>query len=126
MTDTEMRPLKDYLNATEEDEVELTFSQVEEILGGIRLNNSAYRYPAWWSNGGQPHSHIWMDAGFKTKKVKIPEQRVTFYRVSASQMFGETRQGRPAPKKEAAPSHRAETHAFGSPEEKVPPLVSVK
>lgn len=120
-----MLPLKEYLNALQEDEVELTFSQVEQILGVRRLNDSAYRYPAWWSNGGQPHSRIWMNAGFKTKKVRIPEQKVTFYRVSASEMYGSS-WGRPAGRKEAAPSTSAGNPIFRSPEEKILPVVSVR
>ena len=126
MKETEMIPLKDYLNALEEDEVELTFSQVEEILGCRRLNDSAYQYPAWWSNGGQPHSQAWMKVGFKTKKVKIPEQKVTFYRVSASEMYGDSRQRRPAMEKKTPPSPGEKQKVSGENRGNAPAEVKVR
>ena len=125
MTNEEMYPLKGYLSALQEDQIEMTFSQVEEVLGGISLDESAYRYTQWWANGGHSHCRAWMDAGFKTKQVKIPQQKVTFYRVSASEKFEGARQGRHVGRKEAAPVPRAEKQVFERPKEKLPSVVSV-
>ena len=42
-------PLRDYLLQQHLREIELTFDQIEEILGGVRLPKSA-ELPQWWAN----------------------------------------------------------------------------
>jgi hypothetical protein len=74
------RPLADYLNAQKADSVTLKFSQVEAILG-FDLPSSC-EYAAWWSNNptNSVMTRVWMDAGWRTKNVRLKDREVTFYR----------------------------------------------
>lgn len=64
------------------DQVQLTFDQVEEIMG-TDLPASAYNHRAWWSNDaiGHSHSQEWLDAGWRTTYVNMTEGKVTFTRI---------------------------------------------
>jgi hypothetical protein len=66
-----------YLEYCGQEEVELTFEQVANIVGG--LPPSAYKYPASWSNGdGSPSfCYGWLNAGF-TAHVDFEKQLATF------------------------------------------------
>ena len=74
-------PLYDYLSASPHDELNMTFDDIEDILGS-RLPDSAYRYPEWWSNNNQTHvqTNSWLEAGYHTKHVDIPRKSLVFYR----------------------------------------------
>jgi hypothetical protein len=65
----------------EQASVELTFAQLESILG-FGLPPSARLYAAWWSNSGGSHvqSHAWLAAGFRTEDVDLAGQTVRFVR----------------------------------------------
>lgn len=54
-------PLQDYLMKAQKDIIELSFSEIEKILG-FALPYSARTYPAWWS--GHYHCNSWRDAGY--------------------------------------------------------------
>jgi hypothetical protein len=64
-----------YLRGINEKSLEMTFIQLEEILG-FKLPKSAYSYSAWWANGGHSHSLTWLDAGYKVKIVSIGEKLI--------------------------------------------------
>ena len=70
--------LTSYLEKCGKDELRLTFSEIESILG-CKLMGSAYKYPALWSNS---ESHTiafgWLNAGYNTRNVDIPNQIVEF------------------------------------------------
>lgn len=70
--------LTSYLEKCGKDELTLTFSEIESILG-YKLMDSAYKYPALWSNS---ESHTiafgWLNAGYNTRNVDIPNQTVEF------------------------------------------------
>lgn len=56
------------------------FAEIEEILGS-RLPESARRYPAWWSNqSGEGHtqSDAWQAVGWRTTKLDLANETVTF------------------------------------------------
>jgi hypothetical protein len=55
--------LTTYLQDRPEPVVELSFSALDRLVGG--LPDSARRHQAWWSNSraSQPHSRFWLDAG---------------------------------------------------------------
>lgn len=75
-------PLHDYLVASSDSILPMSFAEVERILGR-GLPNSARRYPAWWANeqsGTHAHAHSWMDAGWSTRRVDINAATVEFYR----------------------------------------------
>ncbi len=58
-----------------------TFEQIEAILGR-RLPAIARRKHQWWENNSTQHSHAgaWLEAGFLTEHVNIPNETLTFRR----------------------------------------------
>jgi hypothetical protein len=74
-------PLANFLSSLNQQRWQLTFAEVESILG-FSLPPSAYRYPAWWANDATGHSHAaaWLEAGWKTENVDVPGRRVTLVR----------------------------------------------
>lgn len=76
------RPLSAYLEELQQSPVELTFSEVERILGRA-LPASARKHRAWWSNeqsGFHSHARAWMDAGWQVAAVDFNAARVRFGR----------------------------------------------
>ena len=69
-----------YLEKCGKDEIKMSFSEIERIIG-FRLSDSAYTHPAQWSNS-ESHSFAfgWLNAGYLTRQVNIPEQTVEFVR----------------------------------------------
>ena len=59
------------------EEWELSLSDVENILDA-ELPESARQYPAWWANQGRAQSLAWESAGWRTKRVDLKNERVTF------------------------------------------------
>jgi hypothetical protein len=72
-------PLRKHLAGGKLTRWRATFAEVEAVLE-FSLPRSAYTYPAWWSNDATGHSHslAWLDAGWKTQDVDLPNQQVTF------------------------------------------------
>jgi hypothetical protein len=62
-----------------------TFEQIEGILG-FPLPPTARRRPQWWENNPNQHSHAraWLDAGFLTEQVNVPNESLTFRRVNSN------------------------------------------
>ncbi len=73
--------LNHFLKNRSGDEVPMTFAEVEAVLG-FTLPDSARKWPAWWSNNPGTHVGVraWRDAGWRTARVDIPSERVTFVR----------------------------------------------
>lgn len=72
------QPLAEYLAAAGEEQVRLSFSNLEEILG-FSLPESAYTFPAWWSNsGGHTQAKAWGQAGYRVSTVNLKGQSVLF------------------------------------------------
>jgi hypothetical protein len=78
-------PLHDFLLDQRSDRVDLTYSQIEEILGASLPPSSRDHAPMFWANhyGG---THVWatqwMDAGWKVAGNNGAAERVTFVRIS--------------------------------------------
>jgi len=74
-------PLKRFLESRLGPEAPMGFSEVETVLG-FPLPASARQYPAWWSNNVGTHvgARAWREAGWKTSRVDIAGERVTFVR----------------------------------------------
>jgi hypothetical protein len=74
-------PLQRYLARQSGSDLPLTFHDVEAILG-FPLPPSARAHPAWWSNnrGTNVAVKAWRDAGWRTSRVDIGGERVTFVR----------------------------------------------
>ncbi len=67
-----------YLEKSHQNSIRMTFKQIEDVIGEA-LPESAYTYPALWSNS-KSHSIAfgWMDAGYKSQNVSIANQTVEF------------------------------------------------
>lgn len=74
-------PLQEYLRQTGEDEIGLTFSAIEKILG-VSLPATARVQRAWWSNrsSGAVQANAWMLAGYHAEEVDVAKEQVTFRR----------------------------------------------
>jgi hypothetical protein len=72
-------PLRRYLQAEGRSSLELTFEDVERIIGA-RLPASARTHAAWWSNNATGHVNAaaWVSAGFKTERLDLAAQKLTF------------------------------------------------
>jgi len=68
--------LEQYLAMQKDTRIELTFSEIEKIIGDT-LPLSAYKYRAWWANGGHKHSSAWRLAGWRVDGIK-PGKAVVF------------------------------------------------
>jgi hypothetical protein len=70
--------LADYLRAQKSDEVDMTFAQIERIVGG-KLPAS-HRYRSWWSNNSfnSVMTKAWLDAGFESTNVDMKKRTLVF------------------------------------------------
>ena len=66
------RPMQLYFEKCRGHSVTLTYEQFEQILGD-KLPMSAYKYPAWWGNGGHEHADSWLGSGWKVEEVRFGE-----------------------------------------------------
>jgi len=74
-------PLRDYLLTSSKDRVELSFDEIEEIIGAS-LPNSARTHRSWWANN-ERHTQArngWMAAGFLVSNVDLERETVLFVR----------------------------------------------
>ena len=76
--------LTTYLENSNKDILQLTFTEIESILG-VELPESAYKHQALWSNT-ESHSIAfgWMKAGYNTKNVDIPNETIEFIKVGSA------------------------------------------
>jgi len=87
-------PLYDYLRRSGQDELTLTFVEMETILGAD-LPPSARTRRGWWSNrsGGSLQASAWMEAGYHVEDLDLEQEQVTFrkpIRVYKVQRVGDT------------------------------------
>ena len=63
-----------YLEKCGMDEVKMTFSEIEKIIGR-ELPATAYKKREWWSNNDRTHtqSAAWSDVGYKTCDIILGE-----------------------------------------------------
>ena len=74
-------PLFDHIRRQRTDEITLTLSEIEQLLGG-RLPSSARTQRAWWSNRsrGAVQATAWMGAGYHVKAFDLETEQVTFHK----------------------------------------------
>lgn len=79
--DSRYTPLAAHLQSQAGDRDELTFAQIETIIGA-QLPAHARKHPSWWANDsvGHVHSRQWLQVGWRMLNVNISEEKVTFYR----------------------------------------------
>src|SRR2546429_5846217 len=75
-------PLEHFLKKQRTKRWRVAFREIEAMLG-FKLPQSAFKYPAWWSNDETGHSHAkaWLDAGWRTEEVDLEGRKLTFARV---------------------------------------------
>ena len=70
--------LTTYLENTGKDEIKMTFSEIEHIIG-FKLHKSAYSYPAQWANTeSQSFPFAWMNAGYLSEQLDLNAQSIVF------------------------------------------------
>jgi hypothetical protein len=79
-------PLGSYLRDQRFDLVQMSFADIERIVG-FKLPEKSQIHRAWWSNnpGNNVMTKIWVDAGFRTEQVDIEARRLVFRRVGSPQ-----------------------------------------
>jgi hypothetical protein len=73
-------PLRHYLSLkrVRQQELELTFRQIEDILGD-GLPKLARKHAEWWSNdGASEQARAWMGAGWRVRDLDLAAERVLF------------------------------------------------
>lgn len=77
-------PLADHLEVQGQDVIQLTFAQIDNLVGG--LPPSARNHDAWWANSRTEDSHswahLWISAGWECESVDRTSEVVVFQRVS--------------------------------------------
>ncbi len=103
-------PLTAHLEARRTDEVPMTFTDIERVLG-FGLPGSAQKHRAWWSNNGSNNvmTQAWLRAGYHSAEVDIEGGRLVFRRTRRDE--GQADEGRrvapsPAPER----SHETVDH----------------
>jgi hypothetical protein len=91
--------LRTYLEHKSSDEVPMTFSEIEKVIGS-KLPASQ-QYPAWWSNNPSNNrmTEAWLAAGYKTERVDIAGRKLVFKRASDRR---NQKQGGPSPSRRFA------------------------
>lgn len=71
---------------SEMDSVQLSFEQIEKIIGGD-LPSSASTHRAWWANDSVGHvqSKQWLEVGWKVKSINMTDRVVVFSRIRVRQ-----------------------------------------
>lgn len=100
-------PLADHLRdsaAEGRDLVELTFSTVDRLVGG--LPPSALTLRTWWANGSNPQARAWREAGWRVQTVDLAQRRAVFVsgQVGGSLAAGQGGAARAAPTPTASPT----------------------
>lgn len=82
-------PLTNFLRKQSRDEVRMTFSEIEKLIGG-KLPSSSAHHRAWWSNNpsNSVMTKAWLAAGFKSEQVDIEGRKLVFRRVPSTRGGG--------------------------------------
>jgi hypothetical protein len=72
-------PLRRYLRRQRDGDCDLTFGEIERLIGALLPNRAAHS--SWWTGASGLHSQAWTSVGFEA--VPSPRQdRVFFRRIS--------------------------------------------
>lgn len=80
-------PLTEYLRRQSKDYVEMSFKEIEKIIGA-KLPQSAKDHRAWWSNNEQNSAmtRAWRQARFRSTRVDLSAGKLTFVRDRPSKL----------------------------------------
>lgn len=83
-------PLKFWLTENDRDSIQITFSEIAELVGG--LPPSAYQHRAFWSNSdSHPFAIAWMAAGYKVAECDLQSEVVRFDKGDVRNAYTRTR-----------------------------------
>src|SRR5258708_6717622 len=103
---TKYAPLRTYLQGRGIERVQMTFSEIEKVLG-FKLPKSQ-AYPAWWSNN--PTNNVmtneWLAAGYKTEQVDIEGRKLVFRKTAQPDHPGDVQNAQKEPGPKQARRHR--------------------
>jgi hypothetical protein len=74
-------PLTKFLRAQSKDYIEMTFAEIEKVIGE-KLPRSVRHHRAFWSNNGDNNvmTKAWLEAGFRSARVDMKAGKLTFRR----------------------------------------------
>ncbi|HEX4159759.1 MAG TPA: hypothetical protein VHY79_14930 [Rhizomicrobium sp.] len=77
--------LGQFLKGQPTNEVPLSFSEIERVIGST-LPHSAYAHRPWWSNNpsNSAMTRVWLEAGFRTERVDMAAKKLVFKRLRGS------------------------------------------
>jgi hypothetical protein len=77
------QPLADHLSRLQQDQVRLTFAEIERIAK-LTLPQAAYSHSAWWANSRTRDSHgwahLWLQAGWESFNLDLGRRAIEFRR----------------------------------------------
>ena len=81
MPESKYRPLYKFLNSLDERQRQMSFAEIERIIGAS-LPPSARKHNAWWGNYRSKwrQSWAWLDAGWQTRHPDFGAESVQFVR----------------------------------------------
>ncbi|MFP4413957.1 helix-turn-helix domain-containing protein [Coleofasciculus sp.] len=87
MEGSKYQPLLEFLRDSNQDEVTLSFAEIEALINNI-LPDSARTKRAWWSNRskGALQASAWMEAGYRAEDIDLEQERVTFRKPPKTQV----------------------------------------
>ena len=99
-------PLEQMLLLSAQDNVNITFGEIEAILG-FPLPASAYTHRPWWANGGHTQASAWLNAGYKVVQVNFRAHTVNFCKSGSISAQHYRPQSKPTRVTQAIPSENA-------------------
>ncbi len=88
-------PLADHLEALDQPSIQLTFTQIEHLLG-VALPDSAHEHRAWWANDvTHSQARAWTSIGWQSSDVGLNTKTVKFIRASLPQAAEPTSKKQP-------------------------------
>ena len=73
-------PLFEFLCRRPDEVLDLTFDDVEAVVGALPA--SARKYSAWWANEAEGGNHVqaraWLNAGREVESADLSHERVSF------------------------------------------------
>jgi hypothetical protein len=103
MTTSKYCTLGEHLAENTNDELILSFSDIEDILG-FPLPKSAHKFRTWWANDNT-HSHAangWLTYGWQVREIDLKNQHILFRRVAKLRLH-DTKPQIMSPSKSSAP-----------------------
>ncbi|MEM7345283.1 MAG: helix-turn-helix transcriptional regulator [Chloroflexota bacterium] len=94
MQEGKYAPLYEYLRQQTDDDVAMTFTEIESLLG-VAFPTTARARKAWWSNRrkGGLQATAWMEAGYHAEAVDLTKEQVTFRKQKPRDAYQVKRQG---------------------------------